>query len=154
MEGFKSSVNFDKDHVDEKIVADAIKFHMNQMKQPPLVGKDVMGVNEGRPVKMYTLTPEMIDKLGKFKENYNSCVDALKRYSISCELYNQAEQEYGKALENQNKLTKVQGIIDLCSNNSKEIEIVFKNLDAEFKTFMQEQSVDEIPVLKSSVSDL
>ena len=82
MEGFKSSVNFDKDHVDERMVAEAIKFHMNQMKQPPLVGKDVMGVNEGRPVKMYTLTPEMIDKLGKFKENYNSCVDALKRYSI------------------------------------------------------------------------
>merc|ERR1712240_920027 len=47
----------------------------------------------------------------------------------------------------------VQGNIDICFNNSKETETVFKNLDAEFKTFMQEQSVDEIPVLKSAVSD-
>ena len=47
----------------------------------------------------------------------------------------------------------MQGNIDICLNNSKEIETVFKNLDAEFKTFMQEQLVDEIPVLKSSVSD-
>ena len=122
MEGFKSSVNFDKDHVDERMVAEAIKFHMTQMKQPPLIGKDVMGANEGRPVKVYTLTPEMVDKLGKFKETYDSCVNALKRYSISCELYNKAKQEYGKFIEIQNKLTKVQGNIDICSNNSKEIE--------------------------------
>ena len=53
MEGFKSSVDFDKDHVDEQMIADAIKFHMTQMKQPPLVGKDVMGVNNGKPVKIY-----------------------------------------------------------------------------------------------------
>ena len=96
MEGFKSSVSFDKEHVDKRNIAEAIKFHMTQMKQPPLIGKDVMGANEGRPVRLYVLSPEMIEKLGKFKETYESCVNALKRYSISCEQYNKAEQEYGK----------------------------------------------------------
>ena len=123
------------------------------MKQPPLVGKDVMGANGERLVKLYTLTPEMINKLGKYKENYDSCVDALKRYSLSCELYNQAEHEYGKAVDIQTKLTKVQTHIDLCANNTKEIKTVFQNLDKEFKSIMQEQLVDEIPVLKSSVGD-
>ena len=61
MEGFKSTALFDKDHVDERIIADAIKAHMTQMKQPPLVGQDVMGVNEGWAVKLYLLTPEMIE---------------------------------------------------------------------------------------------
>ena len=58
MEGFKSTALFDKDHVDERIIADAIKAHMTQMKQPPLVGQDVMGVNDGRAVMLgYVLTP-------------------------------------------------------------------------------------------------
>ena len=153
MEGFQSLVNFDKEHVDERMIADAIKIHMTQMKQPPLIGKEVMRVNEGKPVKLYVLSPEMIEKLGKLKETYESCVNAQKRYDISCAKYNKAEQQYGKFIEVQNKLTKVQGNIETCSNTSKEIEIVFKNLDAEFKTFMQEQSANEIPVLKSSVSD-
>ena len=56
MEGFKSSVNFDKEHVDDRMIADAIKIHMTQMKQPSLVGKDVMGVNEGRPVKLCVIS--------------------------------------------------------------------------------------------------
>ena len=142
MEGFKSSVNFDKEHVDERMIADAIKIHMTQMKQPPLIGKDVMGVNEGKPVKLYVLSPEMIEKLGKFKETYESCVNAQKRYDISCAKYNKAEQQFGKFNEVQTKLNKVQGNIDTCSNTAKEIEIVFKNLDTEFKTFMQEQSAN------------
>ena len=75
----------------------------------------------------------------------------MKRYSIACELYTQSEQDYGKAIENQEKLTKSQTLLDQCLHNSKQIEMVFKNLEAEFKTFMQEQS-DEIPVLKSAVS--
>merc|ERR1711873_11370 len=103
------------------MIADAIKIHITQMKQPPLIGKDVMGVNEGKPVRLYVLSPEMIEKLGKFKETYESFVNAQKHYDISCAKYNKAEQEFGKFTEIQNKLTKVQSNIDICFNTSKEI---------------------------------
>merc|ERR1712240_109689 len=152
MECFKSSVKFDKEHADANMTAEAIKAHMNIMKSRPVIGKDIMGIIDGKPIPQYNLNQAMIDKLGKFKENYNSCIDALKRYSVACELYTQSEQEYGKAINNKKKLAKSQTLLDQCLHNSKQIGIVFKNLEAEYKTFMQEQT-DEIPVLKSAVSD-
>ena len=151
IEGFKSTVLFDKDHVDERIIADTIKAHMTQMKQPPLIGQDVMGVNDGRAVKLgYVLTPEMIEKLGKFKVTYESCVSAQKRFDLACAKYDRAEKQFGKINKVQTKLNKVQGTITTCSNTVKQIETAFKNLDSEFQAYMQEQTANEIPVLKST----
>ena len=55
MEGFKSSVNFDKEHVDKILIAEAIKAHMNIMKSPPVIGKDIMGIIDGKPIAQYNL---------------------------------------------------------------------------------------------------
>ena len=41
--------------------------------------------------------------------------------------------------------------ITVCSNKIKQIEVVFKALDTEFQTYIQDQSIKDIPVLKSSV---
>merc|ERR1712240_797247 len=113
-----------------------------------------MGINaDGKPVSQkFTLNQAMIDKLGKYKEIYYSCIDALKRYSVACDAYTQSEQEYGKADENKDKLARSQTLLDQCLRNSKQIGIVFNDLEAEYKIYMQEQT-DEIPVLKSVVSD-
>ena len=41
--------------------------------------------------------------------------------------------------------------ISACSNKIKRIEAVFKSLETEFQTYIQDQSIKDIPVLKSSV---
>ena len=74
----------------------------------------------------------MIEKLGKFKVTYESCVSAQKRFDLACAKYNHAEQQFGKINEVQTKLNKVQGNITTCSNTVKQIEIALKNLDSEF----------------------
>ena len=89
------------------------------MKQPPLIGQDMMGVNEGRPVKIgFTLTSELIEKLGKFKQNYDACVSAQKRYDLACAKYDNTEGKYGNKKDVQIKLTKVlNNIVVSVSNN-------------------------------------
>ena len=41
--------------------------------------------------------------------------------------------------------------ISTCSNNIKKIESVFQSLETEFQTYIQDQSVKDIPFLRSSV---
>ena len=73
-----------------------------------------------------------------------------KRFDLACAKYDRAEKQFGKINEVQTKLNKVQGTIASCSNTVKQIETAFKNLDSEFQACMQEQTANEIPVLKST----
>ena len=67
----------------------------------------------------------MIEKLGKFKPNYDSCVSAQKRYNLACAKYDNTEKEYGNMKEVQTKLTKVQNNIAMCSDRINQIKAVF-----------------------------
>ena len=67
MEGLKSSAHFDKEHADERLLTEQIKAHITIIKCTPLIGQDMMGVHDEKPVKIgFKLTPEVIEKLGKF----------------------------------------------------------------------------------------
>ena len=88
MAGFKSSVNVERDQTDVKTLIDHIKAHMTATNSTPLVGQDLTGIHEGKPVSIgIKLSQETINKLGKFKPNYESCVNAQKRYNSACAIY-------------------------------------------------------------------
>ena len=94
MAGFKSSVNVERDQTDVKMLIDQIKTHMTATMSTPLVGQDLTGINEGKSVSLgIKLSQETINKLGKFKPNYESCVNAQKRYNAACAIYSNTEKE-------------------------------------------------------------
>ena len=127
MEGFKSSAHFDKEHADERLLTDQIKAHMTIIKHTPLIGQDMMGVIEDKPISLgFKLSPELIEKLGKFKQIYDACVSAQKRFNLACTKYHNTEREYGNMKEVQTKLAKVQNNIDMCSDIIKQIKAVFQ----------------------------
>ena len=85
MEGFKSSAHFDKEHADERLLTEQIKAHMTIIKRTPLIGQDMMGIHDEKPIKLgFQLSPEVIEKLGKFKQIYDACVSAQKRFKLAC----------------------------------------------------------------------
>ena len=80
MEGFKSSAHFDEKHPDERLLTEQIKTHMTVIKRTPLAGQEMMGVLDAKPVNVgFKLSPEVIEKLGKFKQSYDACVSAQKK---------------------------------------------------------------------------
>ena len=93
MAGFKSSVNVERDQTNVKMLIDQIKTHMTATMSTPLVGQDLTGINEGKSVSLgIKLSQETINKLGKFKPNYKSCVNAQKRYNSACAIYSNTEK--------------------------------------------------------------
>ena len=129
MEGFKSSAHFDKDQADARLLTEQIKTHMTISKCTPLIGQDMVGILEEKPIKLgFQLSPELIEKLGQFKQNYDTCVCAQKKFNLACTKYDNTEREYGNIKEIQTKLAKVLNNISTCSNNIKKIESVFQSL--------------------------
>ena len=81
MEGFKSSVNVERDQTDVKMLIDQIKAHMTATMSTPLVGQDLTGIHDNKAVSLgIKLTQELIQKHGRFKPNYEACVHAQKRF--------------------------------------------------------------------------
>ena len=123
MAGFKSSVNVERDQTDVKTLIDHIKAHMTTTMSTPLVGQDMTGIHEGQPVNLgIKLSQEMINKLGKFKPNYESCVNAQKRYNSACATYNNTEKKYGNMELVKYKLAKVQNNVNTCSKSIEQIK--------------------------------
>ena len=79
MEGFKSSAHFDKEQADARLLTEQIKMHMTVSKRTPLIGQHMIGILEEKPIKLgFQLSPELIKKLGQYKQNYDTCVFAQK----------------------------------------------------------------------------
>ena len=78
-------------------------------------------------------------------------MDSDISHHLACAKYDNTESEYGNMKEVQTKLAKVQNNIAMCSDSIKQIKAVFQSLDSEFQTYMQEQNVNDIPILKSTV---
>ena len=76
---------------------------------------------------------------------------AQKRSNAACSKYDSTEKGYGDIKEVQAKLDKVSTNISACSNKIKKIESVFQSLETEFQTYIQDQSVKDIPFLRLSV---
>ena len=76
--GFRASVNVNEDHADSKGLIDTLKAHMSATKKTPLVGQELVGLqSDGQPVKLrVNLTNDMLQKLGRFQPNYDTCVQA------------------------------------------------------------------------------
>ena len=63
MAGFKSSAHFDKEHADERLLTEQVKAHMTISKHTPLIGQDMIGILEEKPIKLgFQLTPKLIEK--------------------------------------------------------------------------------------------
>ena len=75
MEGFKSSANFEKEQADSRLLTDQIKAHMTITKHTPLVGQDMIGILDDKPIKLgFQLSPLLLEKLKQCKPNYDACV--------------------------------------------------------------------------------
>ena len=96
MEGFKSSANFEKEQADSRLLTDQIKAHMTITKHTPLVGQDMVGVLDDKPIKLgFQLSPLLLEKLKQFKPNYDACVFAQKRFNAACSKSDSTEKGYG-----------------------------------------------------------
>ena len=150
--GFKASVNVNEDHTDSKALIDTLKAHMNATKNTPLVGQELVGIQDGQAVKLrISLSKDMLKKLGRFQPNYNTCVQAQERFNEAYAQY--TNTEYGNMDSITAKLAKVQNNIDTFTQRIEQIRTAFQSLDSEFTDYMQDQKSNDIQVLKSTSCD-
>ena len=152
--GFKASVNVNEDHADSRALIDTLKAHMNATKNTPLVGQELVGIQDGQAVKLHiNLSKDMLQKLGRFLPNYDTCVQAQERYNEANSQYANTEKEYGNMDSITAKLAKVQNNIDTFTQRIEQIRTAFQSLDSEFTDYMQDQKSNDIQVLKSTSCD-
>ena len=153
MAGFKSSVNVN-DQSDSKALIEHLKVHMNATNSTPLVGQELVGIQDGQAVKLrINLSKDMLQKLGRFQPNYDTCVQAQERFDTANAQYANTEKEYGNMDSITVKLTKVQNNIDTFTQRIEQIRTAFQSLDSEFTDYMQDQKSNNIQVLKSTSCD-
>ena len=128
--------------------------HMSISKRTSLEGQEMMGlVDEKAQALGFKLSAQLLEKLGPYKQNYYSCVTAQNRYDLTCAKYSNTEKEHGNVTQVKGKLNKIQNYIDAGTERINQINTVFKAMESEYQTFIQEQNVTHnIPLLKSTVN--
>ena len=152
---FIASVKFDEDQAESKGIAEALKLHMTITKKTPLVGQQLTGhQTDGSTVTLrHPLTTDMLKKLGTYKSNYDTCMQAQERCDTISTQFINSEKEHGNIGSIIAKINTVQTNIDHCTNKIEQIQTAFKALDDEFTEYTQANKASDMQILTSTSCD-